>query len=117
MIGVHVRLDARAERVTVHLGHHHVADHHIGHLCQNHGQCLLTVGECLHGIVALQFRAQIFGNLVVVFHHHHIQVLAVLYHGIHVGLRCLHDALQLVLRFLVLLTLQDHLLGFQMTVS
>ena len=114
MVGVHVCLDARAERVSIHLRHHHIADHHVGHLCQNHGQCLLTVAERFHGVVALQFGAQVFGNLVVILYHHHEQILAVLNLRLLVGILRLHDTFQLM-QCLLLLFVHDHLLGFQMS--
>ena len=70
MAGGEVRAQAHAERIAIHVWHHHVAEYQVGHAAHNFRESLSPVGEGFDLIVVAEFLHQIVAYLLVVLGNH-----------------------------------------------
>ena len=66
MAGGEIRAQAHAERIAIHVGHHHVAEHQVGHAAHDFRESLSSVGEGFDIVVAAEFLHQIVAYFLII---------------------------------------------------
>ena len=66
MIRLRIRLQRGSKGVTVHLRHHHIAEHQVGQALQRLGERLAAVRAGANVVVARELLCEVVANLVVV---------------------------------------------------
>lgn len=74
MVGAGVGFELLEQCQTVHLWHHHIAHHEVGHIVENHFHGLGSVGCCRYTIDTREMVFDVFTQFGIVVHHEYAAV-------------------------------------------